>query len=156
MLIAEFFATHPAQAISKNNYKNSVSLRFGLNGATQVRSSYGLAFLPPDASYARELFNNGKFNLTTTSFYDNIGVKVNETNFSYRVGQRFDIAAYFGKYAPYLTYGLGIMRTDHHYQISSVYGTGLFIKTSERMGVVEEVNLQKVSSQNRQYDIINI
>lgn len=150
------FSSFSAKADEKNRYKQSFSVQIGINGSLQDSSSYGLQFLPPDLAYSHELFDNDVINISTATFYDNIGVKVKNTNFSYRVGQRLDFGMELGKYTPYLTLGFGMIRNAHHYQTSPVYGTGFLIRISERFLLVNEVNFQNVIYNNLHYDIVNL
>jgi hypothetical protein len=103
--------------------------------------------IPPDVSYSHELFDNDTWNISTSTFYDNIGVKIKGTNFSYRVGQRMDVGMELGKYTPYATFGFGIMRYAHNHQTTPVYGTGVLKRISERFLWVNEINFQGVSYQ---------
>lgn len=88
--------------------------------------------------------------------YDNIGVKIKDSNFSYRAGQRIDFGLELEKYTPYVTVGLGIIRNDHHYQTSPVYGTGFLTRIAERFLWVNEINFQNVHYLNSNYDIVNL
>lgn len=139
--------------------KHSVSVQVGLNGAMQDSKSYGFQSVPPDMSYAYEFFDNNHINLSTATFYDNIGVKVLDTNFSYRVGQRFDLGFELKHYTPYVTLGLATIRYGHNYQTSPVYGVGFLTrlnKVSKRLSLVDEINFQHVTYQNSGYDIVNV
>ena len=147
--------TSQTLADSVNRYTNSFSVQFGLNGAMQAPQSYGLQFIPPDLSYSHELYDDDVINISTATFYDNIGVKVKDTNFTYRVGQRIDFGLELGKYTPYVTLGLGSIRNAHHYQTSLVYGTGFLVRIAKRWLVVNEINFQNVHYGNSHYDILN-
>ncbi|MBU6338630.1 MAG: hypothetical protein KGQ36_01470 [Rickettsiales bacterium] len=146
----------PAKADNVNKYNQSISIQFGLNGVLHDSKSYGLAFIPPDLAYSHELFDNDVINISTATFYDNIGVKVLDTNFSYRVGQRFDFGVELGKYMPYVTFGLGIIRNAHHYQTSPVYGSGILFRISKKLLWANEINFQNVYYQNSHYEILNL
>jgi len=145
----------PAKAGEKRHYNSSISVQVGVNGTLQD-SKYDLVFLPPDLAYSHELFDNDVFNISTSTYYDNIGVKVQDTNFTYRVGQRVDFGMELGKYTPYLTLGLGTIRNAHHYQTSPVYGTGILYRMSERFLWVNELNLQNVVYHKSHYDVANL
>ncbi len=155
-LILSCFLAVISISFSAKACNQSLSVQIGVNGNSQDSSSYGLQFIPPDLAYSRELFDNDSINISTASFYDNIGVKVKDTDFSYRVGQRVDIGLELGKYTPYITTGFGIIRNEHHYQTSPVYGTGFLVRISERFLLVNEVNIQNVRYQNSRFDILNI
>ncbi|NBV07170.1 MAG: hypothetical protein EBS06_08070 [Proteobacteria bacterium] len=150
------FSISPALCDDVNKYTQSISVQFGINGSLNDAKSYGLNFLPPDLSYSHELYDDDFFNISTATFYDNIGVKVQDTNFSYRVGQRIDFGVELEKYTPYITTGFGTMRNAHHYQTSLVYGTGFLIRIAERYLWANEINFQNVHYQNSQQDIVNI
>lgn len=137
--------------------KHSMSVQFGMNGILQQSDTYELQLLPPDVSYSYEFFDNNLFNFSTSTFYDNIGVAVRDTNFSYRVGQRLDIAMEFKNCCtPYITAGLGVIRNAHHYQTMPVYGIGVLFKLMKKLSLVNEVNVQKVHYQRSDYDILNV
>lgn len=138
----------------KKHYYNSVSVQVGFNGTLQD-SKYDLQLLPPDLSYSHELFSDN-FILSTSSFYDNIGVKVQDTEFTYRIGQRMDLGLEVGKYTPYLCLGLGVIRNDHHYQTSPVYGSGLSFALSQRIMWINELNFQNVVYHKNHYTIANL
>lgn len=138
------------------SYKNSVSIQFGINGATQSKNSFELQFFPPDLSYAREIYEGEFYDISTSTFYDNISVKVRDTNFSYRVGQRMDFGIKIRNYIPYVTIGLGIIRSQHHYQTSPVYGAGLLTKITKRFLWVNEINFQDVRYQQTYATIANL
>lgn len=150
---AQLFEPKPGKV---NHYNQSFSIQIGLNGTLQNSSSFGLQFFPPDMSYSRELFDNDVVNISTATFYDNIGVLIKESNFSYRVGQRIDVGLELGKYTPYVTLGLGIIKNDHHHQTSPVYGTGFLTKISKGVMWVNEINFQNVYYQSSRYDIVNL
>ncbi len=151
-----FCASFSARANNEGNYTSSLSVQVGINGTLQDFSSFGLQFIPPDVSYSHELFNNDVLNISTASFYDNIGVKIKGTNFSYRVGQRIDFGIELGKYLPYATLGFGVMRYSHHWQTSPVYGIGFLTRITERLLWVNELNFQDVSYQKSHRTITNI
>ena len=162
LLVAFFYSSfaHQSQADEVNLYNSSISVQFGLNGSAGNKDSYGLAFLPPDISYSRELFDNDFWNISAGAFYDNIGVKVankdQSTNFSYRVGTRIDFGIELGKYTPYITTGLGTIRNSQHYQTSPVYGTGFLIRLSKHLLMINELNFQKVAFNQEGYTIVNL
>lgn len=155
-LILAYFLAATLISFSAKAYDQSLSIQIGVNGNSQDSSSYGLQLVPPDLAYSKELFDNDSINISTASFYDNIGVKVRDTDFSYRIGQKIDVGLELGKYTPYVTAGLGIIRNDHHYQTSPVYGTGFLVRISERFLLVNEANIQNVRYQNSRFDILNI
>lgn len=148
--------TTSARADNVNKYRQSISIQFGLNGNLHDSKSYGLAFIPPDLAYSRELFDNDIINVSTATFYDNIGVEIRDTNFSYRVGQRFDVGVELGKYTPYVTLGFGIIRNAHHYQTSPVYGSGILFRLSKQLLWANEINFQNVLYKNSHYEIVNL
>lgn len=135
--------------------KHSLSLQVGINGAMQDTKSYGFQSIPPDVSYAYEFFDNNHFDISTATFYDNIGVKIADTDFSYRVGQRFDLAFEMQHCTPYVTLGLASIRYGHKYQTSPVYGFGYLKKISKHLAFVNEINFQHVTYQKSGYDILN-
>ena len=140
----------------ENRYNSSISVQFGINGMSRNSQSYGLQFIPPDMSYSRELFDNDVVNISTATFYDNIGVKENGVNYSYRVGQRLDFGLELGKYTPYVTLGAGVMRYTHRYQTSPVYGIGFLKRMSKRVFFVNEINFQHVKYRDTSGDIVNL
>jgi len=89
-----------AQADNINYYNQSISLQAGINGILENSNSFGLQLIPPDISYSRELFDDDNVNISTATFYDNIGVKITDNNFSYRFGQRMDFGVELEKYTP--------------------------------------------------------
>lgn len=136
--------------------RHSVSIQFGVNGALQSDESFGLQLVPPDISYGYEFFDNNLFNFSTATFYDNIGVKVRDAEFTYRVGQRIDLAREFKNCCtPYITGGIATIRRGHHYQTGPVYGAGILFKIMKKFSLVNEVNMQRVFYQNSGYDILN-
>ncbi len=144
-----------AEAFEKRDFRNSVSLQLGINGTVQD-SKYDLVFIPPDLSYSREIFDNDNVNISTATYYDNIGVEIEGSNFSYRVGQRIDIGYEIENYVPYITAGIGIIKNAHHFQTAPVYGVGIMYQLSPRVWLVNEINFQNVRYQNRHYDIANL
>ncbi len=154
--IALFFFT-PLRAYSQSIhevYKNAASIQFGLNGATGDKGSYGLQIVS-DLSYAREIFEHGKFNISAGIFFDNIWVKTDDKNFTWRVGPRFDFGyTLTTSTAIYATTGIGAMRykidSNNHTKLSGVYGAGI-------VRHVSEFNIQPVSfRQDKTYNIINL
>jgi hypothetical protein len=135
--------------------RHSISIQVGLNGTLQNSKSYGFQSIPPDMAYSYEFFDNNKINMTTSTFYDNIGVKIQDKNFSYRVGQRIDVAMEMKHLTPYITFGLGTIRYGHVYQSSPVYGFGILKKISRNMSLVNEINFQRVYYNHNSYDILN-
>lgn len=161
LVLTLFVVSYSCESFSKdsvklNEFNQSVSIQIGLNGNLSDSQSYGLQLLPPDLSYSREIFKINDFNLSTSTFYDNIGVKISDANFKYRIGQRVDIVRAFNLYSPYLTIGLGSMRTNNNYQTSLVYGAGLLMKISKRFSLVNEINFQNVHHQSKDYNIVNL
>jgi len=138
------------------SYKNSISIQVGINGVMHNGHSFELQFFPPDLSYAREIFENEILDISTATFYDNIGVEINGANFSYRVGQRIDVGLKIGNYVPYATLGFGIIKYPRHRQTSPVYGIGFLEKITKRFLWVNEINFQDVFYQNSYNTIANI
>jgi hypothetical protein len=155
LLVASFFATNANAEKSGSLNRNSVAIQFGLNGTIQSSDNWGLQMLPPDLSYAYEFFDNNNLNISTATFYDNIGVEIKDTNFSYRVGQRVDFALEFQKFTAYSTFGLASIRYGHKYQTSPVYGVGFLKYLMPHILSVYELNFQNVKYQNARYDIVN-
>ena len=149
------FISQVAQADEKRHYNQSISLQIGENGTLQD-GQYSLAFVPPDVSYSHELFDNDIVNISTATTYDNIGVKIQGANFSYRIGQRVDFGLELGKYTPYITIGMASIRGGHHYQTSPVYGSGFLVRIAKRFLWVNELNFQSVHYQQKDYDIVNL
>ena len=139
-----------------NRYSQSLSIQFGINGYLSDKNSFGLQLIPPDLSYSVELFDNDIFNISTAIFYDNIGVKIKDSNFSYRFGQRLDFGYEFGIFTPYITMGLGSIRKNHNYQTSMIYGGGFLTKIRERILWANEINFQDVHRSNSSYKIANL
>ena len=152
---SQILCDEDSNAKEVGNFKNSFSIQLGLNGAIQRQSSFGLQFIPPDLSYSRELLKKNDLSLSTASFYDNIGVQVDGNNFTYRIGQRFDIAYEIGTYSPYITTAAALIHNHHTRNISPVYGFGLLKKINERILWVNEINFQEVNSHDQTYGIIN-
>lgn len=154
--LATLLSSSLAKADNVNKYKQSFSIQFGINGYNSNQQSYGFAVVPPDFAYSHELFDNDLLNISTATFYDNIGVNVKGREFTYRVGQRLDFGLELGKYTPYVTLGFGTMRGGHNFQTSAVYGSGFLTRISERWLWVNEINFQNIHSQNSSYVIANI
>jgi hypothetical protein len=136
------------------NYKHAFSAQVGINGASGYGSSFGFQALPPDLSYAYKLFDDNKYVLSTSFFYDNIGVKAGGLDFNYRIGQRLDVGYQISKTAIYTTLGLAkmMMKGNLANSTSLVYGFGMEREVSKRWSVMSELNFQDVKS----YKIVNL
>lgn len=150
-----FFITNFASA-SDNKKDQSLSIQIGVNGVNDDRKSYGLQFIPPDISYSHELFDNDIMNISGGIFYDNIGVKIKDKNFSYRVGTRVDFGLEIEKYTPYLTVGFATIRNAHNYQSSKIFGTGILTRINQNFMLINEINFQNVHYKNSIYTIVNL
>ena len=128
--------------------KHSLSAQIGLNGAMSDKNSFGLQALPPDMSYSYKLFDDNKYMVSTSTFYDNIGVQMDDVNFFYRVGQRFDAGYEIKDTFIYGTLGLGYMVMQGTTNgISPVYGFGIAKDISRSWAVMSELNFQNIKSQ---------
>ena len=150
-----FFSSNTA--LSKVNKKNqSISVQIGVNGISNKTKSYGLQFIPPDIAYSHEIFDDDYFNISGGFFYDNIGVKIQDKNFSYRVGTRIDFGMELGKYTPYFTTGFATIRNAHNYQSSLIYGAGILKRLTHDFALSNEINFQNVHYQNSSFTIVNL
>ncbi len=138
-----------------NQFTNSISIQIGANGTTKS-GNFGLQFIPPDISYSREIFDNDFLNISTATFYDNIGVKINNSNFSYRLGQRIDFGIEIHRFTPYLTIGIAAIKNVHHFHSSAVYGSEILYRVSKRIILVNELNFQNVHFQSQRNKIVNL
>jgi hypothetical protein len=147
----------PNFALAKINKKSqSISIQVGVNGVNSDRKSYGLQFFPPDIAYSHEMFDNNIVNISGGVFYDNIGVKIKDRNFSYRVGSRIDFGLELGRYTPYITSGLATIRNAHNYQSSAIFGTGILTRINRDFMLTNEINFQNVHYKNSSYTIVNL
>jgi len=55
-----------------------------------------------------------------------------------------------------VTFGLAIIRDNHNYKTSPVYGSGFLIRIAERFLWVNEINFQNVHRLNFNYNIVNL
>ena len=154
-IFCSFFIHYPAFGQSEKT-NQSISIQVGINGVNNDRSSYGLQLLPPDIAYSREIFNFKTLNISGGVFYDNIGVKIKDQNFSYRFGARVDLGFDMGRYNPYITSGYATIRNGVHYQPAIVFGSGFLTKINRNLMWSNEINFQNVEYANSSYTIVNL
>lgn len=146
-----------ADFAEKERHKHSFSAQVGVNGVLSSPSTFGLQLFPFDVSYGYKLFDNNKYSLSTSVFYDNIGVDIDGINFNYRLGQRFDFGFETNDIFIYGTVGIANLFIDGaSNQISPVYGFGLARDISHHFAVVTEINFQDIWKYYGHYNILNL
>ena len=145
--------------VETTNHRHAVSIQIGENGITGDWKSFGLQFFPPDLSYSYKFFDNNKIAISTSTFYDNIGVNPSDSknlDFTYRLGQRIDIGYEFKDTLVYTTLGIANMfvKNKNGY-LSPVYGFGVARDISNRFAIVTELNFQDINMNGKRYNIAN-
>ena len=152
VLLFTFSSTSFAH-LQPQTLKHSVSVQMGLNGAMSNISSFGFQAFPPDLSYAYKLFDNNRYALSTSTFYDNIGVNTDNINFDYRLGQRLDFGYELSHGIVYGTVGLAHMFIQGAPNaLSCIYGFGITREISSQWSLVSELNFQDINK----YNIVNL
>lgn len=141
------FCTSVFANVEATKHKHSVSVQFGLNGVSGDSSSFGFQIYPPDLSYSYKLFDGNRYAITTSSFYDQIGVQTGDLDFDYRVGQRVDVGYEFTDTLVYGTLGLGFMNMKgSNNRTSPVYGFGVAKDITDAVAFMTELNFQHIYS----------
>ena len=134
--------------VETTQLKHSVSVQLGINGAAGKKGSFGLQAIPPDLSYSYKLFDNNRYVFSTSFFYDNISVQLENMNFNYRFGQRVDLGYEMKDTLLYGTFGMGYMVMQKlSNSTSPVYGFGIVRDITTHLAIMSELNFQNIKSQ---------